>query len=111
MFLRMDRKLSGIELICFDLFGTLIEIREPRWPHLKLLRAVQGKDKRPHHRILLTRAIPLERVPSAFDTPVASEASRRRRRLSLMSWHRSVCVTASVPCWRAFLCPTPCAAI
>ncbi|WP_193789560.1 HAD family hydrolase [Salipiger sp. CCB-MM3] len=70
----MDHKLLGIELICFDLFGTLVEIREPRWPHLKLVRAMQGKGKCPHYRILLTRSIPLAHVPSTFDAPVASEA-------------------------------------
>ncbi|NDV52945.1 HAD family hydrolase [Salipiger sp. PrR003] len=69
----MDHKLSGIELICFDLFGTLVEIREPRWPHRMLLQAIPGADKHQLRRTLLTRAIPLEQVPSALGISMPSE--------------------------------------
>lgn len=69
----MDHKLSGIELICFDLFGTLVEIRQPRGPHRMLLRAIPGADKHQLRRTLLTRAIPLEQVPSTLGMSIPAD--------------------------------------
>jgi len=58
--------LSGIDLICFDLFGTLIEITERRRPFASLRRNMTLDNVERLRRLAMTTVLSLEEIDDAI---------------------------------------------
>ncbi|WP_165937660.1 HAD family hydrolase [Antarcticimicrobium sediminis] len=54
--------LSGIELVCFDLFGTLIEITDRRRPFAPLRRNLSAEKVQTMRRLAMTSCMALEEI-------------------------------------------------
>ncbi|TFL16548.1 HAD family hydrolase [Jannaschia formosa] len=70
---RLLRHLDGIRAICFDAFGTLVEITARRHPYRLLLKTLPPEARREFRRRAMREDRPTPEWPKALDADVPSE--------------------------------------
>lgn len=60
----LDIALEGVDLVCFDLFGTLVEILDRRRPHRHLLSGIDAEERTGWRRRVMTEELRLSDLAS-----------------------------------------------